>query len=51
MKPRWLLNENFPEPSVTRLRSRGWDVVAVGEISPAPSDLRRPDGSEKASPA
>ncbi|CRI64002.1 conserved hypothetical protein [Thiocapsa sp. KS1] len=38
MTPRWLLNENFPEPSVARLRSRGWDVVAVGEISPAASD-------------
>jgi predicted nuclease of predicted toxin-antitoxin system len=38
MKPRWLLNENFPEPSVARLRSHGWDIVAIGEISPAASD-------------
>ncbi len=31
MRPRWLLNENFPMPSVKRLRTAGWDVLAVGE--------------------
>jgi predicted nuclease of predicted toxin-antitoxin system len=38
MRPRWLLNENFPEPAVTRLRSHGWDLIAVAEISPAAPD-------------
>lgn len=38
MKPRWLLNENVPMPSVIRLRSRGWDVIAIAETTPTASD-------------
>jgi predicted nuclease of predicted toxin-antitoxin system len=38
MTPCWLLNENFPQPSVRRLRSIGWDVAAIGEDSPSIDD-------------
>jgi predicted nuclease of predicted toxin-antitoxin system len=38
MTPRWLLNENFPQPSVRHLRSLGWDVAAIGEDSPSIQD-------------
>ncbi len=38
MRPRWLLNENFPMPSVLRLRTQGWDVTAIAEISPTAPD-------------
>lgn len=38
MTPRWLLNENFPQPSVLRLRALGWDVVAISEESPSIDD-------------
>jgi predicted nuclease of predicted toxin-antitoxin system len=31
MTPRLLLNENFPQPSVNRLREAGWDVLAIAE--------------------
>ena len=31
MNPRWLLNENFPEPSVKRLRAVGWDIATIAE--------------------
>jgi len=31
MRPRWLLNENFPLPAVRKLRAAGWDVLAVAE--------------------
>lgn len=31
MTPPLLLNENFPLPSVKRLRSAGWDVLAIAE--------------------
>lgn len=34
----WLLNENFPQPSVRRLRALGWDVVAISEESPSVDD-------------
>jgi predicted nuclease of predicted toxin-antitoxin system len=36
--PRWLLNENFPQPSVLRLRALGWDVSAISEDSPSIND-------------
>lgn len=36
--PRWLLNENFPQPSVAVLRAAGWDIVAVGENAPGVED-------------
>jgi predicted nuclease of predicted toxin-antitoxin system len=38
MTPRWLLNENFPRPSVLRLRALGWDVAAISEDSPSVDD-------------
>lgn len=38
MTPRWLLNENFPQPSVLRLRTLGWDVVAISEDCPSIDD-------------
>lgn len=38
MTPRWLLNENFPQPSVRRLRAQGWDIAAIGEDSPSIDD-------------
>lgn len=38
MTPRWLLNENFPMPSVARLRARGWDFIAVAELTPSAKD-------------
>jgi len=31
MSARLLVNENFPAPSVARLRAMGWDVVSVAE--------------------
>ena len=30
-RPAWLLNENIPAPSVSRLRDTGWDVLAIAE--------------------
>jgi predicted nuclease of predicted toxin-antitoxin system len=38
MTLRWLLNENFPQPAVLRLRTEGWDVTAIGEDSPSVDD-------------
>ncbi len=38
MRPRWLLNENFPQPSVQRLRAAGWDVLAVAESATSAAD-------------
>lgn len=38
MTVRWLLNENFPQPSVRRLRALGWDVAAISEESPSIDD-------------
>lgn len=38
MRPRWLLNENFPMPSVRRLRTAGWDVLAVAESAASAAD-------------
>ena len=38
MNPRWLLNENFPLPSVVTLRAAGWDVLAVAEGAPSAAD-------------
>lgn len=38
MRPPWLLNENFPRPAVARLRARGWDVLAVGELDASATD-------------
>jgi len=31
MKPRLLLNENVPQPSATRLRATGWDVLVIAQ--------------------
>jgi predicted nuclease of predicted toxin-antitoxin system len=41
MRPRWLLNENFPLPGVRKLRSAGWDVHAIAEsaVSAADTDV------------
>lgn len=39
MKIGLLANENFPLPAIRKLRAAGVDVVAVGEIMPAASDL------------
>ena len=36
--PAWLLNENFPRPSVDRLRALGWDVHAISEDNPSVDD-------------
>jgi predicted nuclease of predicted toxin-antitoxin system len=33
VKPRPLVNENFPAPSVSALRSHGYDVFAVAEAA------------------
>lgn len=51
MNPRWLLNENFLQPSVRRLRALGWDIAAIAEgtagiedeivMAQARSELRR----------
>jgi predicted nuclease of predicted toxin-antitoxin system len=38
MRPRWLLNENFPQPAVKRLRASGWDVLAVAESAVSAAD-------------
>ena len=38
MTLRWLLNENFPQPAVLRLRAEGWNVTAIGEDSPSIGD-------------
>ncbi|MFZ0255977.1 MAG: DUF5615 family PIN-like protein [Gammaproteobacteria bacterium] len=38
MRPRWLLNENFPQPSVQRLRADGWNVLAVSESATSAAD-------------
>jgi len=39
VKPRWLANENFPLPSVAKLRAAGWDVLAVCEGARSASDM------------
>ena len=39
MKPRWLLNENFPVPAVRRLRAAGWDVLAIAESATSAADV------------
>ena len=31
MKVRWLVNENFPAPSVVVLRASGHDVLSIAE--------------------
>lgn len=31
MKVRWLVNENFPAPSVVVLRASGYDVLSIAE--------------------
>ena len=33
--PRWLLNENFPQPATRRLREAGWDVAAISDDQPS----------------
>lgn len=33
MNQRWLLNENFPQPSVKRLRALAWDIVTIVEAA------------------
>lgn len=38
MRPRWLLNENFPMPSVRLLRAADWDVLAVAESAASAAD-------------
>lgn len=38
MKPLLLVNENFPAPAFKRLRTAGFDVVAVTEDMPGASD-------------
>ncbi len=38
MRPRCLLNENFPMPSVRRLRAVGWDVLGVAEVAASSAD-------------
>jgi hypothetical protein len=38
VNPRWLLNENYPQPSVLRLRELGWDIAAIGEDTPSIDD-------------
>jgi len=38
MRPRWLLNENFPMPSVKRPRATGWEVLAVAESAASAAD-------------
>jgi len=35
MKPRLLVNENFPAPSTKILRGVGYDVLAISENSPS----------------
>ncbi len=38
MKPTFIANENFPGPSIRRLRELGFDITAVIEHCPAASD-------------
>jgi len=38
--PRLIANENFPAPSVERLRALGFDLLYVAEFSPSVSDTR-----------
>lgn len=38
MNVRLLLNENFPRPSVSRLRDRGFDVLPIAQFHPGLSD-------------
>lgn len=40
MTTRWLLNENFPQPSVLRLRTEGWDIASVSEEDAGAEDYR-----------
>ena len=37
-QPRWLLNENFPQPAVKLLRELGWDIAAISEDQPSIND-------------
>lgn len=39
MTHRWLLNENFPQPAVRRLRTMGWDIVSISENCPSIDDI------------
>jgi predicted nuclease of predicted toxin-antitoxin system len=38
MSVRLLVNENFPAPSIKRLRAAGLDVASIGETSPGIDD-------------
>jgi predicted nuclease of predicted toxin-antitoxin system len=38
MTARLLVDENFPAPSIARLRNAGWDVVAMAEAAPGSLD-------------
>ena len=49
MKVRWLVNENFPAPSVTAMRTSGHDVLSIAEshsgiADPAVLALARSEG-------
>ena len=33
MKVRWLLNENFPAPSVAVMRASGHDVLSIADAA------------------
>lgn len=39
MKVRFLVNENFPAPSISLLREAGYDVVSVAESFPGVDDI------------
>ncbi|MBI4828571.1 MAG: DUF5615 family PIN-like protein [Nitrospinae bacterium] len=39
MSVRLLVNENFPAPSVARLRAMGWDVLSVAEGRAGMNDI------------
>ena len=38
MKVRWMVNENFPAPSVTVMRASGHNVLSIAESHPGDSD-------------
>lgn len=38
MKVRWLVNENFPAPSVAVLRASGYDVLSIAEFHSGDAD-------------
>lgn len=38
MRPRWMVNENFPLPAVRKLRAAGWDVLAIAESAAGAAD-------------